>query len=92
MLRGVFPDAITAGQIKRGEVRAWLDKNPRIQAHFRPTSACWLNLDEVRFGIIERQAIHRGTYRSVRELTTAIRTIINTWETLEPHNQAAAPA
>ena len=27
----------------------------------------------------ERQAIHRGSYRSVRELTTAIRAYIDGW-------------
>jgi hypothetical protein len=47
--------------------------------HFTPTSASWLNLVEVWFGIIERQAIHRGTFGSVHELTTAIRTFIKGW-------------
>lgn len=64
---------------KKREVRDWLAENPRIQVHFTPTSASWLNLVEVWFGIIERQAIHRGTFRSVRELTTSIRTFINGW-------------
>jgi transposase len=64
---------------KRLEVRNWLDDNPRIHVHFTPTSASWLNLVEVWFGIIERQAIHRGTFGSVRELTTAIRAFINGW-------------
>ena len=64
---------------KRIEVRDWLAENPRIQVHFTPTSASWLNLVEVWFGIIERQAIHRGTYRSVRDLTTAICTFITGW-------------
>ena len=47
--------------------------------HFTPTSASWLNLVEVWFGIIERQAIHRGTFGNVRELTGAIRTYITGW-------------
>ena len=64
---------------KRVEVRDWLAANPRIQVHFTPTSASWLNLVEVWFGIIERQAIHRGTFRNVRELTTAIRAFIDGW-------------
>jgi hypothetical protein len=34
---------------------------------------------EVWFGIIERQAIHRGTFGNVRELTSAIRTFITGW-------------
>ena len=64
---------------KRIEVRDWLKENPRIHVHFTPTSGSWLNLVEVWFGIIERQAIHRGTFRSVRELNTKIRTFIDGW-------------
>ena len=50
---------------KHPEVKAWLAANPRIHVHFTPTSRSWLNLVEVWFGIIERQAIHRGTFASV---------------------------
>jgi transposase len=64
---------------KRPEVKKWLAANPRIHVHFTPTSASWLNLVEVWFAIIERQAIHRGTFDSVRQLTTAIRAFINGW-------------
>jgi hypothetical protein len=34
---------------------------------------------EIFFGIITRQAIRRGTYRSVKDLTTAIETYIDGW-------------
>jgi transposase len=64
---------------KRIEVRDWLTANPRVHVHFTPTSASWMNLVEVWFGIIERQAIHRGTYRSVKELNTKIRAYIDGW-------------
>ncbi len=64
---------------KRVEIRDWLAANPRIHVHFTPTSASWLNLVEVWFGIIERQAIHRGTFGNVRELTTAIKKFIAGW-------------
>ena len=64
---------------KRVEVRNWLTANPRIKVHFTPTSGSWLNLVEVWFGIIERQAIRRGTFVSVRELISKIREFINSW-------------
>jgi len=64
---------------KRIEIRDWLAANPRIHVHFTPTSASWMNLVEVWFGIIERQAIHRGTFRSVPELTAKIRAFIDGW-------------
>jgi transposase len=64
---------------KRPEIRTWLAANPRIKVHFTPTSGSWLNLVEVWFGIIERQAIHRGTFGSVRDLNTKIRAFIDGW-------------
>jgi transposase len=64
---------------KRVEVRDWLAANPRIQVHFTPTSGSWLNLVEVWFGIIEKQAIRRGTFGSVRDLNTKIRAFIDGW-------------
>ena len=64
---------------KRVEVRDWLAANPRIHVHFTPTSGSWLNLVEVWFGIIERQAIHRGTFGSVKDLNAKIRAFINGW-------------
>ena len=64
---------------KHPAVKAWLGRNPRITMHFTPTSGSWLNLVEVFFGIITRQAIRRGTFRSVKDLITAIETFIDAW-------------
>ena len=64
---------------KTAEVRAWLAKNPRIHVHHTPTSASWLNLVEVWFSIIERQAIHRGSFGSVKDLNAKIRAFIDGW-------------
>jgi len=62
---------------KHPRVKQWLAANPRIRVHYPPTSASWMNLVEVWFGIIERQAIHRGTFTSVRDLTAKIRAFID---------------
>jgi len=70
---------------KRVEVRNWLAANPRVQVHFTPTSASWMNLVEVWFGIIERQTIRRGTFRSVKELNAKIRTFIEGWNADRAH-------
>ncbi len=64
---------------KHAEVTAWLAANPRVHVHFTPTHASWMNMVEIWFSIAERQAIHRGSYRSVRELTHAIRAFIDGW-------------
>jgi transposase len=66
---------------KHPRVKEWLAANPRIRVHHTPTSASWLNLVEVWFGIIERQAIHRGSFSSVRDLTGKIRAFIDGWNT-----------
>ena len=69
------------GTHKHAEVRKWLAKpeNRRITLHFTPTGCSWLNMVEIFFGIITRQAIRRGTFRSVTELTTAIGTFIDAY-------------
>ena len=64
---------------KHPNVKAWLAANPRIHIHFTPTSGSWLNLVEVWFSIIERQATHRGSFPSVRDLMIKIRAFINGW-------------
>jgi transposase len=64
---------------KHPDVDAWLAKKPRITLHFTPTSGSWLNLVEAFFSIITRQAIRRGTFRSVPELVDAIRRFIDGW-------------
>src|SRR3954453_222833 len=51
---------------KHDDITRWLTKHPRITLHFTPTSGSWLNLVEVFFGIITRQAIRRGSFESVR--------------------------
>ena len=60
-------------------VQAWLARHLRITLHFTPTSGSWLNMVEIFFGIITRQAIRRGTFTSVPDLTTAIEAFIAGW-------------
>ena len=64
---------------KHPTVQAWLARNPRITMHFTPTSGSWLNMVEIFFGIITRQAIRRGTFTSVKDLIAAIETFIDGW-------------
>ncbi len=64
---------------KTPEVKDWLAKHPRFHVHFTPTSGSWLNLVEVWFGIIDRQAIRRGVFTSVKDLNAKIRQFITGW-------------
>ena len=61
------------------DVRAWLAKNPRITLHFTPTSGSWLNMVEIFFSIITRQAIRRGSFTSVKDLIAAIENFTDGW-------------
>jgi transposase len=64
---------------KHANVKAWLADNPRFKVHFTPTHASWMNLVEVWFGIVERQAIRRGVFKSVKDLNAKIRAFIDGW-------------
>jgi transposase len=64
---------------KHAEVKAWLKKNPRVTLHFTPTGCSWINLVECFFSVITRQAIRRGSFTSVRQLTDTIGAFIDTW-------------
>ncbi len=64
---------------KHPNVKAWLARNPRVTLHFTPTSGSWLNMVEIFFGIITRQAIRRGTFTSVKDLIAAIGIFIDGW-------------
>jgi transposase len=77
---------------KHPDVQAWLKKNPRITLHFTPTSGSWLNMVEIFFGIITRQAIRRGTFTSVKDLITKIEAFIDGWnERCHPFTWTKAP-
>ena len=61
---------------KTPEVKTWLAKHPRFVLHFTPTSASWLNAVEGWFSQLERRAIHRGVFTSVKELRSEIHRFI----------------
>jgi hypothetical protein len=64
---------------KHDDINQWLTKHPRITLHFTPTSGSWLNLIEVFFQMITRQAIRRGSFDNVTQLTRAIRAFITAY-------------
>ena len=73
------------GTHKHPDVKLWLERHPRIHLHFTPTGASWLNMVEIFFAILTRQAIRGGTFTSVRQLTQAISRYIKAWnERYEP--------
>src|SRR5664279_2217210 len=57
---------------KHPVVQEWLGKHPRLNMHFTPTSASWLNMVERFFRDITDKRIRRGVFTSVAELLAAI--------------------
>jgi len=47
--------------------------------HFTPTSGSWMNMVEIFFAVITRQAIRRGVFHTVTELQAAITRFIDAW-------------
>jgi len=55
---------------------AWLAAHPQVTFHFTPTSASWLNMVEIWFGLLSRKALRGGSFRSTEELRAAIEAFI----------------
>jgi putative transposase len=75
---------------KHPKVRAWLAQRPRWHMHFVPTYSSWLNQVERFFSIITTRAIRRGSFTSVKDLTSKITTFVATYnETCQPFTWTA---
>lgn len=55
---------------KKNEV--WLAKHPTVFFHFTPTSASWLNMVEIWFGLFSRKALRGANFKNTAELREAI--------------------
>lgn len=55
----------------------WLAKyEGRVEFHFTPTSASWLNQVEIWFGLLTRKALRGGSFASQDQLRTAIEAFV----------------
>jgi transposase len=60
-------------------VQAWLSAHPKIQFHFTPKGASWLNMVEAWFGILTRKSVRRASFETVRALVRHIEAYIAEW-------------
>jgi transposase len=66
-------------------VQRWLVRHPRVQFHFTPTYASWLNLVERFFGLLTEKALKRGSHTSIAQLRAAILAYV------DAHNERGTP-
>ncbi len=64
---------------------AWVGKHKRLHLTFTPTHASWLNQIEIWFGILTRQVVRRGIFKSRQELVDRLMNFI------KAYNQEARP-
>src|SRR5215472_732581 len=67
------------GTHKTRQIRDWLARHPRFQVHFTPAYSSWINQVERWFAALTEKQIRRGTHRSVKELETAIKLYLATY-------------
>lgn len=60
-------------------VKEWLAGHPDFRFHFTPVSGSFMNQVETWFGVITKQAIRRGTFKSVAHLIRRINDYIVHW-------------
>jgi len=63
----------------------WLARHPQVHLHFIPTYSSWLNMVEVWFSILSRQALRNLSCTAVRQLRGAIDRFVKAYtETATP--------
>ncbi len=70
---------------KHEKIQKWLKRNKRVQVHFTPTYASWLNQIELWFSILARKIVSRGVFSSKQELVSKI------MEFIKCYNKEAKP-
>lgn len=57
----------------------------RVQLHFTPTHASWLNQIELWFGVLNRQLLHRGNFTSREDLAQKVEAFIDHYNQFDAH-------
>jgi transposase len=61
------------------QVMGWLAKHPRVQFHYTPTSASWLNQVEGFFGILGKQSLSGNDFYSKTALREHLHAYMRAW-------------
>lgn len=63
----------------------WLEKHPNVVFHYTPTSASWLNMVEIWFGIMGRKVLKDASFNNVGELREAIEKFMRAYNENDAH-------
>ena len=58
---------------------AWLEKHPNVFFHYTPTSASWLNMVEIWFGILTRKSLQKKSFSDTNALAKHIEAFTETY-------------
>ncbi len=64
---------------------SWLTLHPNVHFHYTPTSASWLNMVEIWFGIMSRKVLRGASFKNTTELSRAIK------DYMEVYRESAKP-
>ncbi len=64
---------------------AWLKDHPNVVFHYTPTSASWLNMIEIWFGIMSRKVLRGASFDSKDALAGNIKKFIEAYNKNDPH-------
>jgi transposase len=59
---------------------SWLEEHPNVYFHFTPTSASWLNMVEIWFGIFSRKTLRGASFKNTTELREAIEAYLESYQ------------
>src|SRR6266852_4791202 len=66
---------------KNEALRNWLRRNPRVQFHYTPTHASWVNLIECFFSILSKQGLAHSVQRSKQDLKDLLHRFLASYNT-----------
>src|SRR6266481_1030032 len=66
---------------KHEALRNWLRRNPRVQFHYTPTHASWVNLIECFFSILSKQGLAHSVQRSKQDLKDLLHRFLASYNT-----------
>jgi putative transposase len=70
---------------KTPAINEWLKRRRRISLHFTPTYSSWLNQVEIWFGILTREVLKGGVWRSKEELQKQLMAYVRTYSSERAH-------